>query len=426
MEQQVTMSRASLERSRDGNYPTVPPPTAIQTGQQKPQVFQPPPAPNYALLPSTMQPKVQPPLQTPETYPMPVSTANNNSFGSPTYQNLSYSNTMSPANQFNTSPGSVDRTYAATYGGSNMPGNYFAQQSSVYEGSPVSTNTYFTNNYSASPSQKLSMTAILNDFYGCADQSGWDDWKVDNWRLLSKRWGFGKREDKDTQMFERLGAVVEQIDPNTWNVTGDPEWESPFGILAQIALFDQVSRMVFFGTPNAFKWDELARRATRVAIDKGYFETSYRSTLNQFVVLLPLEHSESWEDQKLAVKLLLGCLAKSTMDENAPDGTIYSREEILKRLELSKRLALAFMEHAQVIAKFGRYPHRNRVLGRETTMEERFWLASDNVPKWAAVRADKTKSDLNIDGSRDHPRWNKFKGKMKEFFEPVGQPTKIG
>jgi uncharacterized protein (DUF924 family) len=148
-------------------------------------------------------------------------------------------------------------------------------------------------------------------------------------------------------------------------------------ILAQIAIFDQIPRSAFRGTPDAFKWDQLAIRATKVAISKGYFANAYKSTLNQFVILLPLEHSESWKDQKLGVTLLLQTLSTVAVDDEG-----WSDYEIVKRLEFSKRLTTAFLEHAQVVAKFKRYPHRNAALSRTTTLEERIWLASDLVPRW--------------------------------------------
>uniref|UniRef100_A0A7S1V7G3 Uncharacterized protein n=2 Tax=Grammatophora oceanica TaxID=210454 RepID=A0A7S1V7G3_9STRA len=193
-----------------------------------------------------------------------------------------------------------------------------------------------------------------------------------------KRWGFGRREDQDDEMVEKLSPLVLNIDPKEWDVTGDEQWESPWGILAQIAIFDQIPRSAFRGTDEAFKWDDLAIRATKVAIEKGYFEEAFKSTLNQFVLLLPLEHSESWEDQKLGVQLLLRLLSTVAIQD---DG--FSDYEIVKRLEFSKRLTTAFLEHAQVVAKFKRFPHRNRAHGRTTSLEERIWLASDLVPRWA-------------------------------------------
>jgi uncharacterized protein (DUF924 family) len=224
----------------------------------------------------------------------------------------------------------------------------------------------------------LNIPDILNAFYGCDSESGWDEVDLQNWRTNMKRWGFGRREDQDDDMVHRLSPLLLSIDPETWDVTDDEEWESPFGIIAQIAIFDQVSRSAFRGTADAFKWDKIAIRATKVAIAKGYFETAYKSTLNQFLILLPLEHSESWEDQKLGVRLLLKLLSTVAIQDEG-----FSDYEIVKRLELSKRLSTAFLEHAQVVVKFRRYPHRNRVHGRSTTLEERIWLASDLVPRWA-------------------------------------------
>lgn len=183
-------------------------------------------------------------------------------------------------------------------------------------------------------------------------------------------------------MVDKLSPLALNVDPETWydNLTNEEreKWESPWGILAQIAIFDQVTRSAFRGTAEAFKWDDLAIKASKVAIDRGYFENAYKSTLNQFLVLLPLEHSESWEDQKLGVSLLLRMLSTvAIQDEGLSD------YEIVKRLEFSKRLSTAFLEHAQVIAKFKRYPHRNKPHGRTATLEERVWLASDLVPRWA-------------------------------------------
>jgi len=236
----------------------------------------------------------------------------------------------------------------------------------------------------------LNVPEILNSFYGCSDESGWDVVDLENWRHNMKRWGFKTKKEQDDDMVNKLSPLAANIDPETWEP--DEMWESPFGILAQIAIFDQVPRSAFRGTPDAFKWDQLAIRATKTAIAKGYFETAYESTLNQFLILLPLEHSESWEDQKLGVHLLLKLLSTVAIED---DGL--SDYEIVKRLEFSKRLTTAFLEHAQVIAKFQRYPHRNRAQGRSTTLEERIWLASDLVPRWARSQNPSSNDDNDDD-----------------------------
>lgn len=228
----------------------------------------------------------------------------------------------------------------------------------------------------------LDVAEILNSFYGVDNQQDWDTIDLQFWRDSMKRWGFGRRVDQDDTMVEYLSPLALNIDPETWydNLTDEEreKWESPWGILAQIAIFDQVPRSAFRGTPEAFKWDPLAIKASKIAIERGYFETAYKSTLNQFLILLPLEHSESWEDQKLGVTLLLRLLSTVAIEDEG-----LSDYEIVKRLEFSKRLTTAFLEHAQVIAKFKRYPHRNKSLNRSTTLEERIWLASDLVPRWA-------------------------------------------
>jgi uncharacterized protein (DUF924 family) len=244
---------------------------------------------------------------------------------------------------------------------------------------------------------KLSVSEILNSFYGCEDGSGgedcWDVVDLQEWRNHMKRWGFGRRTDQDDAMVDKLSPLALAVDPDTWKMEDqDEEWRTPWGILAQIAIFDQVPRSAFRGTSDAFKWDDLAIKATNYAIEKGYFETAYKSTLNRFVVLLPLEHSESWDDQKKGVNLLLSMLSTvAIMDDGLSD------YEVVKRLEFSKRLSTAFLEHAQVVVKFKRFPHRNKAHRRGTTIEERVWLASDLVPRWA-------KSQQHTDAQDDQKR----------------------
>lgn len=242
----------------------------------------------------------------------------------------------------------------------------------------------------------IDVDSILNSFFGCDNKEGWDLVDLQNWRNNMKRWGFGRREDQDNVMVEMLSPLALIVDPVTWydNLSDEErgKWESPWGILAQIAIFDQVPRSAFRGTPEAFKWDDLAIKASKVAVDRGYFETAYKSTLNQFLVLLPFEHSELWEDQKLGVSLLLRLLSTVAVED---DGL--SDYEIVKRLEFSKRLSVAFLEHAQVVKQFHRYPHRNAAHGRTTSIEERVWLASDLVPRWAkSQNKDESKNRIQL------------------------------
>jgi uncharacterized protein (DUF924 family) len=118
------------------------------------------------------------------------------------------------------------------------------------------------------------------------------------------------------------------------------------GALALVLLLDQIPRNVFRGSAHAFATDGLAREVARNAIAAG-FDRQVDPALQLFFYM-PFEHSEELADQQRAVALT-----------SALDDASYSRYAIL---------------HHDVIARFGRFPHRNAVLGRSNTPEEQVWL----------------------------------------------------
>ncbi len=118
------------------------------------------------------------------------------------------------------------------------------------------------------------------------------------------------------------------------------------GALALILLLDQVPRNLFRDSAHAFATDPLAREYARRALDAGY-DTQVDPALRVFFYL-PFEHSEDLADQDRCVAL---CAAMG--DAN-----------YLKYAEA----------HRDVIRRFGRFPHRNRALGRTSTPEEHAWL----------------------------------------------------
>jgi uncharacterized protein (DUF924 family) len=126
-------------------------------------------------------------------------------------------------------------------------------------------------------------------------------------------------------------------------------WEQePDSALALVIVLDQFPRNMFRGSPRAWAADELARNVADAAIAQG-FDQAIGKELRAFFYL-PLMHSENIEDQELCVEL---CRA-------------LGNENNLKYAEL----------HADVIRRFGRFPHRSPVLGRETTPEEKAYLDS--------------------------------------------------
>lgn len=122
--------------------------------------------------------------------------------------------------------------------------------------------------------------------------------------------------------------------------------EDADGALALILLLDQVPRNVFRDSGHAFATDPLARHYAERAIAGGFDHTV--DPMLRIFMYLPLEHSESLGDQDRCVALV----------EAMGDA------EYLKYAEA----------HRDVICRFGRFPHRNRALGRDNTPEEQAWL----------------------------------------------------
>ena len=128
------------------------------------------------------------------------------------------------------------------------------------------------------------------------------------------------------------------------------KWESDVnGALALIIALDQFSRNMYRGTKAAFAWDDLALGAAKRLIAKNY-DLKIPQTRRAFVYM-PYMHSENLADQESCVAL------------------------IDQRLESKNTLHHA-REHRKVIAKFGRFPHRNEILGRTSTPAEARFLGS--------------------------------------------------
>lgn len=122
------------------------------------------------------------------------------------------------------------------------------------------------------------------------------------------------------------------------------------GSLALIILLDQFPRNMFRETPRAFATDGKAREIARHVISNGFFD-GY-TPKQQCFAALPFEHSENIEDQRRSISLF-----EKIGDENALD---FARK------------------HFVIIEKFGRFPHRNDILGRKSTDAEVQFLTQPN------------------------------------------------
>ncbi len=134
------------------------------------------------------------------------------------------------------------------------------------------------------------------------------------------------------------------------------EWrESPRGKLALILLLDQFPRNVHRGTAQAFAQDD---RAARLAIDLIEDGLDRLTPVEQVFALMPLMHCENLERQDAGIAGFTRCIDDA-------DGAW------MPILERSRDFA---QRHRDVVARFGRFPHRNRVLGRESTADEERYL----------------------------------------------------
>jgi len=153
-----------------------------------------------------------------------------------------------------------------------------------------------------------------------------------------------KDEAFDRQIFQQFGDVIEQALAGSLRQWDD---EGTQGTLARIIVLDQFTRNVFRGTPKAFAGDELALEAARRLDDSGANQTL--PPAQRAFSFMPFEHAESLSLQLRSVDLF----AMLAADVPAYAGM----------LDYAK-------QHYEVIRRFGRFPHRNAILGRESTPEE--------------------------------------------------------
>lgn len=131
-------------------------------------------------------------------------------------------------------------------------------------------------------------------------------------------------------------------------------WEATAtGALGLLLLLDQMPRNMFRGTPKAYASDAQALAVADRAIARG-FQTAVDPSLRRFFHL-PFSHSETLADQERAVRL--------SEEAGDADAAKWARH------------------HRDVVARFGRFPHRNAILGRPSTPEEEAWMAEEGAFK---------------------------------------------
>ena len=166
---------------------------------------------------------------------------------------------------------------------------------------------------------------------------------VDFWRDAGPKLWFARNDAFDTAMRDRFEAVQHAAGRGDY-----VDWiDTAEGALALVLLLDQFPRNLYRGRPQAFATDPQARWAASKGIARGHDQAT-DPALRVFFYM-PFEHAEDLADQDRAVALMQAL----------------GDADYLRYAEL----------HRDLIRRFGRFPHRNTILGRESTVEEIAYLA---------------------------------------------------
>ncbi|MCM1982870.1 DUF924 family protein [Lyngbya confervoides] len=161
-----------------------------------------------------------------------------------------------------------------------------------------------------------------------------------------RKFWFMKNPDFDQSIRDRFLAVHHQAMAGQLDFWGD----HPEGSLALLIVLDQFSRNLYRGQPQAFTADSKARAIAQQALEQQFDQRLL--PVQRWFIYLPFEHSEAWSDQQLSLQLWQG---------------------LKNHLPSSDALRYA-QKHAEVIRRFGRFPHRNSILGRPNTPAEQDFL----------------------------------------------------
>ncbi len=162
-----------------------------------------------------------------------------------------------------------------------------------------------------------------------------------------------KHETVDREITTRFESVTEAVAGGRLD-----HWRStPKGGLASILCCDQFPRNMYRGKPESFAYDDLALAIAEQMVATGADRELW--SIHRVFVYLPYEHSEDMERQHKSIELF------HTLAEEAESG---EQELFSGYLDFAD-------QHFQIIERFGRYPHRNDILGRESTDAEKEFLA---------------------------------------------------
>ncbi len=186
---------------------------------------------------------------------------------------------------------------------------------------------------------------VLTFWLGDPDSDSYPESRMKLW--------FSKSDETDAEIRERFGEAVIAAgrgELDAWTST-------PRGRLAVIILIDQFTRNIYRGSGDMYQFDHHALQLALDAIERG--EDAQLHMLERLFLYLPLEHSEEIEHQRRCVALF------EHMVDHAPDSA----------KDMATGLLDYAVKHMVIVERFGRFPHRNELLGRPSTDEEIAFLA---------------------------------------------------
>jgi len=174
--------------------------------------------------------------------------------------------------------------------------------------------------------------------------------------LVQQKLWFTKSEAVDDTLRQRFGALVAQARTGQLDAWA----QTALGRLALVLVLDQFSRNIFRGLSASFAADPQALALAEEGLANGHADAL--PLVARAFMALPLEHAEDLARQERTVQLLTDWTAQAA---SAAPGV---QQLLASMLDYAHR-------HRDVIARFGRFPHRNAILGRASTPEERAYLA---------------------------------------------------
>jgi uncharacterized protein (DUF924 family) len=205
--------------------------------------------------------------------------------------------------------------------------------------------------------------------------------------LNTKLW-FKVNEQVDREIKDRFEKYL--IDATTSNNNIYQRWQTNRGKLALIILLDQFPRNIYRSTPKMFQFDHLSLKLALEIIDDPTHVTKY-SLPERLFIYLPLVHSEELIHTTKGAELMNDLVLQVT------------QRDLRRRYAANARAAKI---HQQVIELFGRYPHRNNLLGRKSTTEEENYLKTARngfVKSVQTMKPESIESEISCSTQSTYP-----------------------